>query len=168
MFVCHHLIHNPSGKHIQNCHLCLNMSARNYSLMDHHIHLYLKKMLNSFIRAKSFAATNTAWKVSVFRVFVVCIFSHSDWIWRDTPYLSVFSPNAKKYGSEKTPYYDIFHTSHLLYIQNADYPYIYQLQSLWQNNLYWLRKLALAIRLCINCFFKEHVIMKSKLSYYEE
>ena len=109
MFVCHHLIHNPSGKHIQNCHLCLNMSARNYSLMDHHIHLYLKKMLNSFIRAKSFAATNTAWKVSVFRVFVVCIFSHSDWIRRDTEYLSVFSPNAGKYSPAKTPYLDTFH-----------------------------------------------------------
>ena len=101
MFVCHYLIHNPSGKHTQNCHLCLNMSARNYSLMDHHIHLYLKKMLISFIRAKSFAATNTAWKVSVCRVFAVRIFPHSDWIRRDTPYLSVFSPNAGKYKPEK-------------------------------------------------------------------
>ena len=27
----------------------------------------------------------------------------------DTPYLSVFSPNAGKYGPEKTPYLDIFH-----------------------------------------------------------
>ena len=32
----------------------------------------------------------TAWKVSVFGVFLVCIFPHSDWIWRNTPYPSVF------------------------------------------------------------------------------
>ena len=43
----------------------------------------------------------TAWKVSLFRVFLVCIFSHSDWIRGDTKYLSVFSPNAEKYGTEK-------------------------------------------------------------------
>ena len=28
----------------------------------------------------------------------------------DTSYLSVFSPNAGKYGLEKTPYLDNFHT----------------------------------------------------------
>ena len=39
--------------------------------------------------------------MSVFRVFLVLNFSHSDWIWRDTPTLSVFSPNAGKYGPEK-------------------------------------------------------------------
>ena len=38
----------------------------------------------------------TAWKVSKYRVF-------------STPYLSVFSPNAGKYGPEKTPYLDTFH-----------------------------------------------------------
>ena len=37
------------------------------------------------------------------------IFPHSNWIRRDAPYLSVFSPNAGKYGSEKTPYVDTFH-----------------------------------------------------------
>ena len=41
--------------------------------------------------------------------FLVCIFPHSDWIWRGTEYLSVFSPNAGKYGPEKTPYLDTFH-----------------------------------------------------------
>ena len=39
-------------------------------------------------------------KVSVFGVILVRIFPHSDLIRRDTPYLSVFSPNAGKYGSE--------------------------------------------------------------------
>ena len=41
--------------------------------------------------------------------FLVRIFPHSDWIQRDTPYLSVFSPNVGKYGPEKTPYSDTFH-----------------------------------------------------------
>ena len=43
----------------------------------------------------------TTWNVSVFGVFLVLIFPHSDWIRRDTLYLSVFSPNAGKYGPEK-------------------------------------------------------------------
>ena len=42
--------------------------------------------------------SNTAWKVSVFEVFLVRIFPHLDWIRSDTPHLSVFSPNAGKYG----------------------------------------------------------------------
>ena len=41
--------------------------------------------------------------------FLVRIFPHLDWIWRDTSYLSVFSPNARKYGPKKTPYLDTFH-----------------------------------------------------------
>ena len=41
--------------------------------------------------------------------FVVRIFSHSHWIRRDTEYLSVFSRNAGKYRSEKTPYLNTFH-----------------------------------------------------------
>ena len=43
----------------------------------------------------------TLWKASVFGVFLVRIFPHSDWIGRNTEYLSVFSPNAGKYRSEK-------------------------------------------------------------------
>ena len=42
--------------------------------------------------------------------FLVRIFPHSDWIRRNTSYLSVFSPNAGKYGPEKTPNLDTFHT----------------------------------------------------------
>ena len=40
---------------------------------------------------------NTAWKVSVFGVFQVRIFSHSDWIRRDNPYLSVFGLNMERF-----------------------------------------------------------------------
>ena len=39
----------------------------------------------------------TAQKLSVFKVFLVRIFPHLEWILRDTGYLSVFSPNARKY-----------------------------------------------------------------------
>ena len=37
---------------------------------------------------------------------LIRIFPHSDWIRRDTEYLFVFHPNAKKYGPEKIPYLD--------------------------------------------------------------
>ena len=42
-------------------------------------------------------------------LFLVRISPHSDWIRRDTSYLSVFSPNAWKYRPEITPYLDTFH-----------------------------------------------------------
>ena len=44
---------------------------------------------------------STAWKVSVFEVFLVPIFPHLNWIRIDTPYLFKFSPIAGKYGPEK-------------------------------------------------------------------
>ena len=37
-------------------------------------------------------------------VFLIRIFPHSDWIRRDTKYLSVFSPNAGKHGLEYSKY----------------------------------------------------------------
>ena len=42
----------------------------------------------------------TAWKVSVFGVFLALIFVHLDCIRRDNEYVSVFSPNEGKYGPE--------------------------------------------------------------------
>ena len=47
---------------------------------------------------------NTEW-------FLVRIFPHLNWIRRGTSYLSVFSPNAGKYGPEITPYLDTFHAA---------------------------------------------------------
>ena len=38
-----------------------------------------------------------SWKLPVFGVILVRIFPYSDWIPRDTPYLSVWSPNLGKY-----------------------------------------------------------------------
>ena len=48
-----------------------------------------------------FLLKDTALKVSEFEVFLVRIFPHLDWIRRNTEYLSVFNPNARKYGPEK-------------------------------------------------------------------
>ena len=50
----------------------------------------------------------TTWKVSVFWVFLVPVFLHSDWIRRNTEYVSVFSPNAGKYGPEKLRIWTLF------------------------------------------------------------
>ena len=50
----------------------------------------------------------TVEKVSIFGVFMVRIFPHSDLIGKDTPYLSVFSRNAAKYGPEKFPIRPLF------------------------------------------------------------
>ena len=41
--------------------------------------------------------------------FLVRIFSPDPVRMRETPYISVFSSNAGKYGPEKTPYLDTFH-----------------------------------------------------------
>ena len=51
--------------------------------------------------------------------FLVPIFSHLNWIWRDTEYLSVFSPNAGKYGPDKTPYLDTFYTRSIAHVLAA-------------------------------------------------
>ena len=40
----------------------------------------------------------------VFGVFLAHIFPHSDWIQNDTPYLSEFRPNARKYWPDKIKY----------------------------------------------------------------
>ena len=50
--------------------------------------------------APTFRESYTVWKVSLFGAFLLRIFLHSDLIRIDYPYLSVFSPNAGKYGSE--------------------------------------------------------------------
>ena len=43
----------------------------------------------------------TTWIVSLFGVFLVRIFPHSDWVRRVTEYLSVFNPNVGKYKPER-------------------------------------------------------------------
>ena len=51
---------------------------------------------------RSYSNFHTAWIVSVFGIFLVRIFPHSDWIWKDSPYLSIFSPNAGNKGPENS------------------------------------------------------------------
>ena len=63
---------------------------------------YIKFFLGGFtFWTVFFTLTYITWKVSVFGVFLVRTFPYLDWIRRDTPYLSVISPNAGKYGPEK-------------------------------------------------------------------
>ena len=52
-------------------------------------------------------------------LFLVGIFPHSDWIQRDTSYLSVLSPNAGKYRPEITLYLDTFHAYLSVFCLNA-------------------------------------------------
>ena len=49
----------------------------------------------------SYLKVTTALKVSLFGIFLVHIFPHSEWIRRDTSYLHAFSLNAGKYRPEK-------------------------------------------------------------------
>ena len=55
-------------------------------------------------------------------VFSGPYFPYSDWIRKDTQYLSVFSPNAGKYGPEKTPYLGTFHA--VRYSQDLPFSYM--------------------------------------------
>ena len=62
---------------------------------------------------RSLSENTAAWKVSVFKIFLVSIFPHSDGMRRFTPEIFVFNPNAENYGPEKlwirTPFtYTVF------------------------------------------------------------
>ena len=77
--------------------LMSNMSSRS-------VHRELLTQLMSMILDSDCirsAEANNAWKHYVFGIFPVCIFPSLDWIWRYSPYLSVFSPNARKYRPEQ-------------------------------------------------------------------
>ena len=56
----------------------------------------------------------TAWEVSVFKVFLVHIFPHLDWIRRDTPY-------AGKYGPVKIQIRTLFQAVNIMFLQNIQY-----------------------------------------------
>ena len=77
-------------------------------------------------------------------LFLVLIFPHSEWIRRDTSYLSVFTPNAEKYGPEITPYLDTFHT--VTFTQSIDLWLLLYFSWWWYQpfikvtvNWYWFR-----------------------------
>ena len=66
----------------------------------------LRKNRNN--KKKYFNVTVTAWKVSIFGVFLVHDLPHSHWMRRDTSYLSVFTLNAGKEGPEKLRIWKLF------------------------------------------------------------
>ena len=67
------------------------------------------------IRRLYFIAMNLSNRADHIRsFFLVCIFLYSDWIRRFMELISVFSRNTGKYGPEKTPYLDTFHTVYIL------------------------------------------------------
>ena len=65
--------------------------------------------------------SSTAWKVSVFEVFLVLIFPHSDWIRRDTDCLSVFGQNAVKHGPEKLRIWILFTQCRSCHFSNSSF-----------------------------------------------
>ena len=65
-----------------------------------------------------YAGIYNAWKVSVFKIFLVCIFPHSDWVRRETRYLSVFNSNAGKCRQEKLPIWTLLFLTIVLSAEN--------------------------------------------------
>ena len=82
-----------------NKHFSFNISkfySEHFTTTDSKFCNFFKE---EFFQVASNCYFNTAWKVSVVGVILVCIFPHSDWIRRDK-YLSVSSPNAGKCGPQ--------------------------------------------------------------------
>ena len=67
-----------------------------YNITTHHYKHTITTYFCHFPLFKRYRRLITAWKVSLVGVILVRIFSHLDWIRRDTPYLSVFSLNWGK------------------------------------------------------------------------
>ena len=67
--------------------------------------------------------------------FLIRIFRHSGWIWRDTKYLSVFSPNVGKYGPEKSLYLDTIHAVQCCYYRLVLENFLY-----YQHKNYGIKK----------------------------
>ena len=89
-----------------------------------------------------FLTTSLREKCPNTELFLGCIFLHSDLIWRDTKYLSVFSPNARKYGSEMTPYLDTFRAVRILGLLIVHCPFTKFIAS----KLFW--RLTFKLRAC--------------------
>ena len=94
-------------------------SGDTYKFSLSHFQLFFKeyvwwrcKLLIMYIiwnkRKNNAQLTSTAWKVSVFGVFLVCTFPYLDSIRGDTPCFSVFCPNVGKYGPKKLRIPELF------------------------------------------------------------
>ena len=64
----------------------------------------------------------TAWEVSLFGVFLVGIFPHSDLIQTDKDYLSLFGPNVGKYGPEKLQIRTLFNKHRMFLDKKNTFP----------------------------------------------
>ena len=86
------------------------------------LNFYKKCRCEYLSRWHDYVIMTSRWKESLrekcpnTEFFLVSIFSDSNWIQRNTNYLSVFSPNVGKYGPKKTSYFDIFHAMNTLSI----------------------------------------------------
>ena len=83
---------------------------------------------------------------------LVRIFPHSDWIRRDTPYLSVFRPNAGKCGPEKTPYLETFRA--VAHVAFNNYMTVLQTNNYKLNFGYFAVRVAVDLKLIWNWKFK--------------
>ena len=62
--------------------------------------------------------SSTEFIVFVFGDFLAQLFSHLNWIWRNTPHLFVLGPNAGKYGAEKPQIWTL--STHLKGLEKAE------------------------------------------------
>ena len=77
----------------------------------------------------------TTWKMSVFGVFLVRIFPHTDWMQMDTPHLSLFNPDrysislriqsgVGKIRTGKTPNTETFYAVHFILPNVSQCPFL--------------------------------------------
>ena len=71
-----------------------------------------------------FSAFSTVWKVLVFGIFLFRILPHLDWF-RDTPYLSIFSPNAENTDQKNSEYWHVLRSAeYYLFLLFIDLPVV--------------------------------------------
>ena len=105
-FCLYHLNHNKSFSNTSIISCCYPQQGMHHNVKSRakRIHTIAIMLENYFIcvHIVNYQVCQVPYyQVSIFGVFLVRIFPHSDGIRRDTEYLSVFSPNAGKCGPEK-------------------------------------------------------------------
>ena len=73
------------------------------------------------------------WRINKLKVGLWCIIWLSWLFGLNTPYISVFSPNTRKYGPEITPYLETFHA--VIYIYIYIYIYVYKRKNSLEGSL---------------------------------
>ena len=98
----------------------------------------------------SLICSDPAWKVSVFGVILALIFPHLDWIRRNTPYISVFIPNAGICGPEQLWIRTLFTQCEILWVRHI---YWLSNRKIFQKR-FWMLQGSFFWRLNRNIFFK--------------